>query len=320
MIAHEGFLWVGFILGVLCLLALDLIIFNRRPHEIKIKESLLWSAFWIALSLVFNAGVYYFLGREYALQFFTGYLIEKSLSVDNLFVFLLIFSYFKVPPKYQHKVLFWGIIGALVMRGALIVVGVSLIRQFHWILYLFGLFLVFTGVKMAFQKGNEKIHPERNIVVRFFRRFFKVTPGYHNEKFFVKTEGGYFATLLLVVLIVIETTDLIFATDSIPAVFAISQDPFIVFTSNVFAILGLRSLYFALAGLMDLFYYLRIGLSIVLSFIGVKMLLMDVFPIHISIALGVVALVLTISVVASVVRSKRQKTQAVGNRGGSNTK
>jgi tellurite resistance protein TerC len=320
MIAHQGFLWVGFVLGVLCLLALDLIIFNRRPHEIKIKESLLWSAFWIALSLIFNAGVYYFLGREYALQFFTGYLIEKSLSVDNLFVFLLIFSYFKVPPQYQHKVLFWGIIGALVMRGALIVVGVSLIRQFHWILYLFGLFLVFTGLKMAFQKGNEEIHPERNIVLRFFRRFFKVTPGYHNEKFFVKTEGGYFATLLLVVLIVIETTDLIFATDSIPAVFAISQDPFIVFTSNVFAILGLRSLYFALAGLMDLFYYLRIGLSIVLSFIGVKMLLMDVFPVHISIALGVVALVLTISVVASVVRSKRQKTRAEGKRGGSNTK
>jgi tellurite resistance protein TerC len=307
MIAHEVLLWIGFIVGVLCLLALDLIIFNRRPHEIKIKESLLWSAFWIALSLIFNVGVYYFLGRDYALQFFTGYLIEKSLSVDNLFVFLLIFSYFKVPAQYQHKVLFWGIIGALVMRGALIIVGVSLIRQFHWILYFFGLFLVFTGAKMAFQKGNEEIHPERNIVVRFFRKFFKVTPGYHREKFFVKTENGYFATLLLVVLIVIETTDLAFATDSIPAVFAISQDPFIVFTSNVFAILGLRSLYFALAGLMDLFYYLRVGLSIVLSFIGVKMLLMDVFPVHIGIALGVVALVLTISVAASIVRSKRQK-------------
>lgn len=307
MIAHEALLWLGFIIGILCLLALDLIIFNRRPHEIKIKESLLWSAFWIALSLMFNVGVYFFLGREYALQFLTGYLIEKSLSVDNLFIFLLIFSYFKVPLKYQHKVLFWGIIGALVMRGALIVVGVSLIRQFHWILYLFGLFLVFTGIKMAFQKAEEEIHPEKNIVVRFFKKFFKVTPGYHNEKFFVKTESGWFATLLFVVLIVIETTDLIFATDSIPAVFAISQDPFIVFTSNVFAILGLRSLYFALAGLMDLFHYLRVGLSIVLSFIGLKMLLMDIFPIPIGIALGAVALVLTISIVASIIRVRRQK-------------
>ncbi len=307
MIAHEVLLWAGFIVGVLCLLALDLIIFSRHPHEITIKDSLLWSAFWIALSLLFNAGVYYFLGHDYALQFFTGYLIEKSLSVDNLFVFLLIFSYFKVSPQYQHKVLFWGIMGALVMRGVLIIVGVSLIRQFHWILYLFGLFLVFTGIKMALQKANEEIHPERNIVVRFFRKFFNFSAEYHHEKFFVKTEKGRVGTLLLVVLIVIETTDLIFATDSIPAVLAISQDPFIVFTSNVFAILGLRSLYFALAGLMDLFYYLRLGLSIVLSFIGIKMLLMDLFPVHISVALGIVALVLTVSVLASVVRSKRQK-------------
>jgi tellurite resistance protein TerC len=308
MLAHELLLWAGFLVGILCLLALDLIVFNRRPHEIRIKESLLWSGFWIALSLLFNVGVYYFLGHEYALQFLTGYLIEKSLSVDNLFVFLLIFSYFKVPAKYQHKVLFWGIIGALIMRGALIVVGVSLIRQFHWILYFFGLFLVFTGVKMALRRAEEEVHPEKNIVVRFFRKIFKVTPGYHNEKFFVKTPGGRFATLLFVVLIVIETTDLIFATDSIPAVFAISQDPFIVFTSNVFAILGLRSLYFALAGLMDMFHYLRVGLSIVLSFIGLKMLLMDILPIHIGIALGVVALVLTISIIASIVRAKRQKS------------
>jgi tellurite resistance protein TerC len=307
MLNHELLLWVGFIIGILCLLTLDLVVFNRRPHEIRIKESLLWSAFWIALSLLFNLGVYFFLGHELALQFLTGYLIEKSLSVDNLFIFLLIFSYFKVPAKYQHKVLFWGIIGALIMRGAMIVVGVSLIRQFHWILYIFGAFLVFTGVKMGFQKGETEVHPEKNIIVRLFRKFFKVTPGYHEEKFFVKTPHGRFATLLVVVLIVIETTDLIFATDSIPAVFAISQDPFIVFTSNVFAILGLRSLYFALAGLMDLFHYLKIGLSIVLSFIGVKMLLMDVYPLNIGIALGFVALVLTISVFASVVRRKRQK-------------
>lgn len=307
MLKHEVLLWIGFIVGVLGLLAIDLIVFNRRPHAIKIKESLLWSAFWIGLSLLFNVGVYFFLGHEYALQFFTGYLIEKSLSVDNLFVFLLIFSYFKVPAKYQHKVLYWGILGALVMRGAMIIVGVSLIRQFHWILYLFGLFLVYTGIKMAFQKPEDEVHPEKNVVVRFFRKIFKVTPGYHNEKFFVKTPYGRYATLLLIVLVVIETTDLAFATDSIPAVFAISQDPFIVYSSNVFAILGLRSLYFALAGLMDMFYYLRFGLSIVLSFIGMKMLVMDVFPIHIGIALGLVGLVLTVSIVASIVRAKRVK-------------
>ncbi len=305
MIAHEFLLWIGFIIGILCLLTLDLVVFSKRPHEITIKESLLWSAFWIGLSLLFNVGVYYFLGYEYALQFLTGYLIEKSLSVDNLFVFLLIFSYFKVPAKYQHEVLFWGIIGALVLRGLMIIVGVSLIRQFHWILYLFGIFLVYTGIKMALQKNEAEVHPEKNIVVRFFRRFFKVTPGYHGERFFVKTEQGRFATLLFIVLIVIETTDLAFATDSIPAVFAISQDPFIVYTSNVFAILGLRSLYFALAGLMDLFYYLKIGLSVVLTVIGVKMLLMDVFPIHIGLALGIVALILTVSIVASIIRSKR---------------
>lgn len=309
MLHHEVLLWIAFNLGILGLLAIDLIVFNRRPHEIRIKESLIWSGVWIALSLLFNVGVYFWFGHEHALQFFTGYLIEKSLSVDNLFVFLLLFTYFKVPPRYQHKVLFWGILGALVMRGAMILVGVTLIQKFHWILYLFGIFLVFTGIRMAIQKEEMEVHPEKNIVVRFFRKFFKVTPGYHNEKFFVKTDQGRFATLLLVVLIVIETTDLVFATDSIPAVFAVSQDPFIVYSSNVFAILGLRSLYFALAGLMDLFYYLRVGLSIVLSFIGLKMIMMDIFPIHISVALGFVALVLTISVVASVMRSKRLKAK-----------
>jgi len=304
-LVNELFLWIGFNAVILGLLALDLIVFNRRPHEIKIKESLLWSAFWIAISLCFNVVVYFWRGYESALQFLTGYLIEKSLSVDNLFVFLLIFSYFQVPPKYQHKVLFWGIIGALIMRGALIVIGVSLIQRFHWILYVFGLFLVFTGVKMALQKEGTEVHPEKNIVVRFFRRFFKVTPGYHGDKFFVKTDYGRFATLLVIVLIVVETTDLVFALDSIPAVFAISRDPFIVYTSNVFAILGLRSLYFALAGLMDLFYYLRHGLSLILSFIGIKMILTDLVPVHISIALGLVAFVLAVSIVASIIRAKK---------------
>jgi tellurite resistance protein TerC len=267
----------------------------------------MWSGVWIAISLLFNIGVYFLFGRESALQFFTGYLIEKSLSIDNLFVFLLLFSYFKVPAKYQHEVLFWGILGALLMRGLLILLGAALITRFHWILYIFGLFLVVTGVKMAFQDEKKEVHPERNIVVRFFKKFFPVTAGYHEEKFFVKTGGKRYGTLLLIVLIVIETTDLLFAVDSIPAIFAITQDSFIIYTSNVFAILGLRSLYFALAGIMDLFYYLRHGLSVVLTFIGLKMLLMGYVNIPIGIALGVVGTVLLIAVAASIIRARIQK-------------
>jgi tellurite resistance protein TerC len=282
-------------------------VFNRKPHEISIKESLMWSGVWIAISLLFNIGVYFWFGRESALQFFTGYLIEKSLSIDNLFVFLLLFSYFKVPAKYQHEVLFWGISGALLMRGALILLGAALITRFHWILYILGLFLVVTGVKMAFQDGKKEVHPERNIVVRFFKKFLPITSGYHEEKFFVKTGGKRYGTLLLVVLIVIETTDLLFAVDSIPAIFAITQDSFIIYTSNVFAILGLRSLYFALAGIMDLFYYLRHGLSVVLTFIGLKMLLMGYVNIPIGLALGVVGTVLLIAIAASVIRARIQK-------------
>jgi len=280
---------------------------NRKPHEIGIRESLLWSGVWIAISLLFNMGIYYWLGRESALQFFTGYLIEKTLSIDNLFVFLLLFTYFKVPARYQHKVLYWGILGALFMRGVLILLGAALITRFHWILYIFGLFLVITGVKMAFQDEKKEVHPERNIVVRFFKKFFSVTSGYHEEKFFVKSNGKRYGTLLLIVLIVIETTDLLFAVDSIPAIFAITQDSFIIYTSNVFAILGLRSLYFALAGIMDLFYYLRHGLSLVLTFIGLKMLFMGYVNIPIGLALGVVGTVLLIAVAASVIRARIQK-------------
>jgi tellurite resistance protein TerC len=304
---HPILLWVGFNLFIFSLLAIDLKVINRKPHEISIKESLLWSGVWIAISLLFNIGVYFWLGRESALQFFTGYLIEKSLSIDNLFVFLLLFSYFKVPARYQHKVLYWGILGALLMRGFLIILGAALITRFHWILYIFGLFLVVTGVKMAFQDGKKEVHPERNIVVRFFKKFFSVTSGYHEEKFFVLKDGKRFGTLLLIVLIVIETTDLLFAVDSIPAIFAITQDSFIIYTSNVFAILGLRSLYFALAGIMDLFYYLRHGLSIVLTFIGLKMFFMGYVNIPIGIALGVVGTVLLIAVAASIIRAKIQK-------------
>jgi tellurite resistance protein TerC len=246
-------------------------------------------------------------GKEPALQFLTGYLIELSLSVDNLFVFLLIFVFFKVPAAYQHKVLFWGILGAQVMRGLLIGVGVVLISQFHWILYLFGIFLVITGIKMAVQEEEAEVRPERNVLVRFFKKFMPVTPGYHGSRFFVKTEGRTFATLLFIVVIVLETTDLLFALDSIPAIFAITTDPFVVYTSNICAILGLRSLYFALAGMMNLFHYLKFGLAVVLTFVGAKMLLAEIFPVPIGIALGVIGAVLLLSVVASLLWP-RQKT------------
>jgi tellurite resistance protein TerC len=309
MVPHKTLLLGLFTLLIIALLMLDLGIFQRRPREIKIKEALGWSAIWISLALLFNLGILFWEGREPALQFLTGYLIELSLSVDNLFVFLLIFLYFRVPAPYQHKVLFWGILGAQVMRGLLIGFGVVLISHFHWILYLFGLFLVFTGIKMGFQKEAAQVHPEQNIVVRIFKRFMPVTAGYHGSKFFLKLEAKRYATLLLVVLIVVETTDLLFAFDSIPAIFAITTDPFIVYTSNIFAILGLRSLYFALAGLMNLFQYLKIGLSVILTFVGVKMLLADVYPIPITVALGVVAGVLLLSVVASILWPKSESTR-----------
>jgi tellurite resistance protein TerC len=302
---HSIFLWIGFNVFILALLTLDLEVFNRRPHQIGIKESLIWSAAWIALALFFNVVIYHWYGREVGLQFLAGYLIEKSLSVDNLFVFLLLFTYFKVPAKYQHKVLYWGIFGALIMRGAMIGLGAVLIAKFHWVLLVFGAFLVVTGIKMAFQKDEREVHPERNIVVRFFKKIFPVTPGFHNERFFIRINKKYYATLLFVVVIVVETTDLLFAVDSIPAIFAITQDAFIIYTSNVFAILGLRSLYFALAGMMNVFYYLRHGLSVILTFVGLKMLLNNLLPIPISYALGVIACVLITAIIASVIRSRR---------------
>lgn len=298
---NETLLWVGFNIFVVIMLVVDLRVFHRHAHEVKISEALIWSAVWVALSLLFNVGVYFWYGHESALQFFTGYIIEKSLSVDNLFVFLMIFSYFKVPAQYQHTVLYWGILGALIMRGLLIFLGVAVIQEFHWVIYIFGAFLVFTGVRMAVHKESIELHPEKNIVVQLFKKILPVTAGYHETKFFLTIDGKRYATLLFVVLIVVETTDLVFAVDSIPAIFAITTDPFIVYTSNVFAILGLRALYFALAGMMNLFRFLKLGLSIVLSFVGIKMLLSEVFPIPIGIALSVVAVVLTASVVISIV-------------------
>ena len=296
--------WILFNVFVLAMLAFDLGVFHRKAHEVKIKEALIWSAVWITLALIFNLGIYFWRGPEQALEFFTGYLIEKSLSVDNIFVFFLLFSYFRVDPVYQHKVLFWGILGALIMRAVFIIAGVTLIQQFHWVIYVFGAFLIFTGIKMALKKDIE-IHPERNPVLRFFRGFMPITDHYVQGKFFVKRGDRTFATLLFVVMLVVETTDLIFAVDSIPAILAITIDPFIVYTSNVFAILGLRALYFALAGAMRLFHYLNLGLSSILVFIGAKMLLADIYRIPIVIALSVVAGILLISVVASLLRLRK---------------
>jgi len=292
--------WIAFNLFILLLLALDLGVFHRKSHTISTKEAALWTAAWIGMALIFNAGVYYFAGHDAGLQFLTGYLLEKSLSVDNIFVFVLLFGLFAVPPVYQHRLLFWGVLGALIMRGVLIGVGAYLVSQFHWVLYLFGIFLVFTGIKLLLQKEDATIEPEKNPLVRGLRRLMPVTSTYRGEKFFVREAGKLAATPLFVVLLIVETTDLLFAFDSIPAIFAVTQDAFIVYTSNVFAILGLRSLYFLLASVMGKFRFLKVGLSGILVFIGVKMLVMDIYHIPIALSLGVIATVLTFSVLASI--------------------
>ncbi|HEU5099435.1 MAG TPA: TerC family protein [Roseiflexaceae bacterium] len=315
-------MWVGFNLFVLAMLALDLGVFHRKAHAISVREATIWSVVWISLSMIFNVGLYFLWhdiaptsplsNADAALAFFTGYLIEKSLSVDNIFVFVLIFGYFSVPAKYQHRVLFWGILGALVMRATLILVGAALIKEFHWIIWIFGAFLIFTGVRMAFHK-NEDLHPEDNPLVKWLKRFMPVTNQYQGASFFVREAGKLMATPLLVVLLVVESTDLVFAVDSIPAIFAVTDDPFIVYTSNVFAILGLRSLYFLLAGVMDKFHYLKLGLSAVLTFVGIKMLLPDLSELLIGVSykiptllsLGVVAAILGIAVLASLLRARR---------------
>jgi tellurite resistance protein TerC len=295
--------WVLFNLFVLAMLVLDLGVFHRRAHTVKFREALAWSAMWIALALGFAVLVYFWHGRTTTLEFVTGYVIELSLSVDNLFVFLLIFRYFRVAPVHQHKVLFWGILGALIMRGVFILLGVGLIRRFHVIIYFFGALLVYSGIKL-FRQKEEEIHPEKNPVLRLFRRWVPVTKDYEGSQFFVR-RPGLFATPLFIVLLVVETTDVLFAVDSIPAVLAITLDAFIVYTSNVFAIMGLRSMYFALAGMMELFHYLHYGLSIVLMFVGAKMLVSHYFQIPTVAALAVVAGVLLTSVLASVVHPKR---------------
>ena len=303
MTSDSLFSWVIFNIFVLGMLALDLLVFHRKAHAVSLREALSWSAVWIALALIFNVGIYYLWGSEKALEFLAGYLIEKSLSVDNIFVFIMIFSYFAVPAIYQHRILFWGILGALIMRAIFIAAGAALLSAFHWIIYIFGGFLIITGIKMFFA-GEEKIEPEKNPAVLLLRRFMPITNEFHGQRFFVRIDQRLWATPLFVVLVVIETTDVIFAVDSIPAIFAITMDPFIVYTSNIFAILGLRALYFLLAGIMDMFRYLKVGLSFVLCFVGVKMMLVDFYKIPIGVSLGVVAGILAISILASLVKPK----------------
>jgi tellurite resistance protein TerC len=290
--------WILFNAFVLLMLALDLGVFHRKSHEVSLKEALTWTSIWVILALVFNAIIFYWRGQQQALEFFTGYLVEKALSIDNIFVFIMIFTYFQIPSKYQHKVLFWGIIGALIMRVIFIFAGVALIEKFHFTIYIFGALLIYTGYKM-FYHNNSKIEPDKNPVIRFFKKFMPVTPELHEDKFFVKLSGKQFATPLFLVLILIETTDLIFAVDSIPAILAITQDQFIVYTSNVFAILGLRSLYFALAGVVHRFWLLSYGLAVVLVFVGIKMLLIDVYKIPIEWSLVFIATIITGSVLLS---------------------
>jgi len=292
-------LWLGFSIFIVTMLSLDLGLFNRKAHTIRYREAWIWSGVWVTLALIFAGLVFHYQGSTRGLEFLTGYLIELSLSVDNLFVFLLIFSYFKVPAQFQHRVLFWGVMGALIMRLTMIFVGAALINRFHWIIYIFGAFLVYTGIKM-FRHDEVEIHPDQNIAVRIVTKFLPITRHYEEEKFFTKINGKTTGTLLLLVLMVVEVTDLVFAVDSIPAIFAITRDTFIVYTSNVFAILGLRSMYFLLAGVVEKFRYLRTGLAIVLTFIGLKMLIVAVgFYIPIWVSLVFVALVLIGSVVAS---------------------
>jgi len=296
--------WIFFNIFIVFMLALDLFIFHRKKHSIEIKESIAWTAFWIFLALLFNVYIYYSRGHEDALNFFTGYLIEKSLSVDNLFVFLLIFKYFHTPKILQHGVLFWGVLGAIIIRGIFIAVGIVLIEQFHWMIYIMGAFLVIAGIKLGF--GEEKmVEPEKNFVLKIVRRFVTVSDTYEGGNFFIKNGARYIATPLFIVVMAIETTDIVFAMDSIPAIFAITLDPFIVYTSNIFAILGLRSLFFSLQHMMGVFQHLNYGLALILVFIGIKMILADIIVIPILLALGIVFSILFITILWSVFTQKK---------------
>lgn len=302
------YFWIGFNVFVFIMLALDLGVFHRKMHKVPVKEAVIWTAVWITLAMIFCLIIYFDYpsetGRIKALEFLTGYVIEYSLSVDNIFVFILIFSYFSVNERYQHKVLFWGILGALIMRAIFIFTGVALINSFHWIIYIFGGFLVITGVRMLFH-GDAKVDPEKNPIVRFFRKFLPVTDTMHEDKFFIKKDKRLFATPLFLVLLIIESSDLIFAVDSIPAVLAITNDSFIVYTSNIFAILGLRSLYFAISGIMGYFRFLKTGLAFVLSFVGLKMCISDFLEIPVPVSLITIISILLTSIIASVLIKKK---------------
>ena len=300
-------LWTAFNVFVLGMLALDLGVFHKKSEEITVKNALVWTGVWITLAMCFNFFVYKYFGKEQAIEFLTGYVIEKSLSVDNIFVIILIFSYFHVPTAYQHKVLFWGILGALVMRVIFIFAGIELIHQFHWLIYIFGGFLIITGLRMIFA-AEEKLQPEKNPVVKLIRKIFPVTPSFQGDNFFVRLNNKLWATPLFVVVIMIETTDLIFAVDSIPAILAITDDPFIVYTSNVFAILGLRSLYFALSGIERYFHYLKFGLAAILVFVGAKMCVSDYYKIPIEMSLIVIASLLLLAIIFSLLFPKKPES------------
>lgn len=305
--SEQMIMWSAFGLLVVVMLVIDLGL-NRRSHEISFREALTWTAIWISLALIFNAGIYLYLGQARALEFFTGYVIEKSLSVDNLFVFIMIFSYFHVPRLYQPKILKWGIIGALVMRALFIWLGIELLEAFHWMIYVFGTILIVTGIKMAFG-GDEKIEPEKNPLVRLVRRFVPITKRVQRDRLFISKRGVWAATPLFLTLVMVESSDVIFALDSIPAVFAVTRDPFIVYTSNVFAIMGLRALYFLLSNVMGMFVYLKLGISFVLAFVGVKMLLADTrFEIPVHFSLGVIFGVLAISIITSIIVGSKRST------------
>lgn len=298
--SETAILWTGFNLFVLGMLALDLGVFHRTAHVVRMREALIWTLVWVSLAMAFNAFVYQFMGKDMALEFFTAYLIEKSLSIDNIFVMIMIFSYFRVPAAYQHKVLFWGILGALVMRVIFIFAGIELIHRFHWLIYIFGGFLIITGIRMITSKDHA-LEPEKNPLVKLARRLFPVTESFEQDQFFVRRKGKRWATPLFIVVVLIEGTDLIFAVDSIPAILAISDDPFIVYTSNVFAILGLRSLYFALAAIEQYFRFLKYGLAAILTLVGIKMCLVDIYKIPVEVSLIAIVVILVISMLASVV-------------------
>lgn len=304
--------WFAFLAVVGLMLAIDLGIFHRHAHIVSLREAAIWSVVWVVVALLFNLVILFWMGKREALEFLTGYLVEKALSADNIFVFAVLFNYFAVPPAYRHRVLFWGVLGAIVMRFAFIMAGAALLKKFHWVVYIFGIIVILSGIKLLRQRDGQ-VDPEKNPVIQLARRFLPLTPHYVGQQFVVRDDGRFVFTPLALVLLAVETTDVVFAVDSVPAIFAITRDPFIVFTSNICAILGLRALYFLLEGVMKLFRYLDEGLAIILVFIGIKMLLSEVYPIPVGLSLGFVSLVLTITIVLSLWAERRERAAALAN-------